>query len=239
MNNPQFFSSSTRPITPQEINEAVIIFHEILLKKDLYPRDQDLLMAARMTPPIIDMAISLHSLMDVNRFCFMRYFRRSQVDDEDGSPNFPNQSTEFFLHRCDMSTHVEEHCLFIDFGNREGSICEEVTNLSHRFDEYKEFISNTRDGFDALQEATDQMQFKTREERDFAAAYTQCSEDMENILIQLVDAFQLNFMDPRKLIQSAIGQRILNEVGSRVLKVKLERLQEYLDSEFQLTGPPR
>ena len=236
MNDPQ---SSIRPITPQEINEAVITFHEILLKKDMYLRDQELLQAARMTSPIIDMAISLHSLMDVNRSCFSRYFRRSQVDYDDGSPNFPTCSTEFFLHRCDMSTHVEELGLFIDFGNREGSICEEVTEFSHRFDEYKVFISNTRDGFDALHEATDQMAFRTEEERDLAAGYTRCSEDMENILMQLVDAFQLNFMDPRNLSRSVIGQRMLNEVGGRVLRFKLERLQQYLDSEFQLTRPPR
>ena len=60
-------------ITPEEINYAVIVFHEILLKKDLYTRDQDLIQAARITLPIIDMAISLQHLMDVNCFCFLRY----------------------------------------------------------------------------------------------------------------------------------------------------------------------
>ena len=224
-------SNRTQPslITPDEINYAVIVFHEILLKKDLYPLDQDLLQAARMTSPIIDMAISLQHLMDVNRESFLRCHSRQR---------FPTYSTEFFLHRSDMSTYVEENNLFIDFGNREGSIGEAVTEFSSRFIEYKPFIREIKQRFCQLRDATNDTQFGTKKERDFVRGYDQCRQDMEHILLQLVDAFQLNFMDPRKLIESDIGQRLLREPGTMVLRAKIDRLQEYLDTEFQIARPP-
>ena len=51
------------PITPNEISEAVVIFHEILLLKDLYlPRDKLLLKAARMTLPILELAITFFQI---------------------------------------------------------------------------------------------------------------------------------------------------------------------------------
>ena len=61
---------------------------------------------------------------------------------------------------------------------------------------------------------------------------------MEHILLQLVDAFQLNFMDPQKLIESDVGQRIFRKKGTMVLRAKVDWLQEYLDSEFQVAQPP-
>ena len=137
-----------------------------------------------------------------------------------------------------MSTHVEENNLYLDFGNREGSICKAVTEFSSRFVEYKQYISDIRQRFNQLQEVADRMEFRTKKERDFVSGYNQCSEDMEHILLQLVDAFQLNFMDPQKLIESDVGQRIFRKKGTMVLRAKVDWLQEYLDSEFQVAQPP-
>jgi hypothetical protein len=229
------------PLSPSEITEAAIIFNEINLQRELYlPRDKVLLGAARMTLPILSMAITFHSIMEHNRQCIQRYHSRIDITDalNDRTSYFPTQSTEFFLHRSDMSTYVEEHDLCLDFGNAEGSLGEEVSLYSHRFDEYIEFINDIKLGYTSLCEKTSSMKFVTEEEKEWALQYVQCCRDMELIIQQLVDGFQLNFMDPCKLLNSAFGVSLFNERGSILVRRKLDRLQEHLDYELSIALPP-
>jgi hypothetical protein len=82
------------------------------------------------------------------------------------------------------------------------------------------------------------MEFVTQEEKDWALQYVQCCRDMELIIQQLVDCFQLNFMDPRKLLNSAFGISLFNERGSIVTRRKIDRLQDHLDYELSIAAPP-
>ena len=229
------------PITPSEITDAAIIFHEINLQRALYlPRDKVLLGAARMSLPILSMAITFHSIMEHNRQCISRYHSQIDITDalNDRTSYFPTEATDFFLHRSDMSIYVEEYDLCLDFGNVEGSLGEEVSLYSHRFDEYIDFINNINVGYNSLCEKTCSMEFVTEEEKEWALQYVQCCRDMELIIQQLVDCFQLNFMDPCKLLNSAFGVSLFNERGSVLVRRKLDRLQEHLEYELSIAAPP-
>ena len=231
------------PITPNEISEAVVIFHEILLLKDLYlPRDKLLLKAARMTLPILELAITFFQIMDRNRTCFSSYHSRYPVivENHDSHNYYPTHTEEFFLHRFDMSIYVEEHHLNLDFGNLEGSVCKEINEYSHRFDEYLPYVERIKVGYDALSEIIDPLspkqpiKFELKKERDWALQYVQCCKDMEVIILQLVDGFQLNFTDALNLPNSSLGREIFQESGTVGLQLKLRSLKEHLDEEIDV-----
>ena len=83
--------------------------------------------------------------------------------------NLTNSHTEeILLHRNDMSTEVVENERFLDFGNLEGSLVAEVSEYSHRFNEYSVPIKNVRDGYIALGKFVanpDPTSFKSEEEK--------------------------------------------------------------------------
>lgn len=243
MNNHADITQHTQyiPITPFDIEGAVHLFYGLIQKEELY-RTNQLLIPIRMTYPIVDMAISLHSIMDDNRTCFSAYFERINSESTDNhpiSPNYPTTTDERYLHRSDMSIYAEEHGLLLDYGNREGSLCEEITQYSHVFDEYMPHIKRIEYGYKALREITkplppnthQPMKFDNVNDQKWALSYVNVCHDLEDIIKPLLDKVLLNFSDPRSFLTSRTGQSVFDEPGTLLLKLKLERLKEYLDEE--------
>ncbi len=214
-------------ITPDDIRCAIeelraLCLHTVANK---VPEDYHLLIMARMTEPILSMALDLHVIMVKNRECW----KCSGEGDDSGNDRAESLRIELLLHRSDMSTHVVENELHIEFGNVEGSMAEEVRNYSHRFDGYRSFISDLREGYMALAEEI------KRKGRDFATPYVNYLSSMDLVASTLVDDFLLRFTDPGDSLDSSVGRRILQECGigrRRVLQLKMERLRQYVASEY-------
>ena len=232
------------PITPDEITDAVISFHQLLLEKYLYlPRDKELLEAARMTPVLIRLSLDLYSILQMNRDSFSKYHDQNPhiTRDHDINGYFPDYETDFYLHRSDMSIYIEEHELWLDFGNRDGTQGEEVTRYSHRFDEYLPIVERVKDGYEALIQKIKpdspkyKMTFTSDEENKWAFQYVQCCRDMELVAMQLVDGLQLHFTDAVTFRNSRLGREILNERGSILLERKLTELEAIQAEELSLT----
>ena len=221
-------------MTPTDIGSAIEELGALSLHvvSNMVPNDYDLLMLARMTEPILNIAMDLHDVMAANKECCTIIRRLTGEETDRCNDREEALRDERYLHRCDMSTHIVENGLQIEFGSVEGSIGEEVRSYTHRFDIYRSFISDLRGGYKALVE-----EMGKNNSRSFAAPYADCCSSMDSVASGLVDDFLLRFADPGKSLHSDIGRRILQECGSgsrHVLRLKMERLQQYVESEYAI-----
>lgn len=203
-----------------------IISHNVL-------RDNQLCEIARMTLPIINISQNLFDIMEANSICYKAFQEWAY---NTNAHNLTNSHTEeILLHRNDMSTEVVENNLFLDFENLEGSLAAEVSEYSHRFDEYSLPIKNVRDGYIALTKFVakpDPIFFSSdAEKKDLALCYIDKFEAMHSILSVLVESFQLHFSDPVKFMNSPSAQSTITQ---HPLALKIHRLQEFLAEQFDI-----
>ena len=214
-------------VTPGEVRSAIEELNALSLHtvSNEVPKDNALLMLARMTEPIMSMALDMYDIMAKNEECIAIFQGRMTGDDVFDAGDSLHE--ELLLHRQDMTTYIVENKLWIEFGCVEGSLrAREVACYSRRFEGYRAFIRDLRVGYIALAKEIKQK------EQCFAMAYMDCCNSMDFVASSLVDDFLLRFADPEDSVKSDIGQGILRELGGdHVLRLKLDRLQRYVESE--------
>ena len=137
-------------LTPSEIGSAIGELNALMLHTvaNKVTEDYQMLLFARMTEPILSIALDLYDIMKKNKECSIIFHEWVTDDERIDTSNYAHGRT--LLHRSDMTKNLVKYELHIDFGSVEG-YAKEIATYSHRFDGYRSLIRSLRDGYVELE----------------------------------------------------------------------------------------
>ena len=227
-------------LTPIEIGSAIGELNALMLNAvgNKVTEDNQLLLFARMSEPILRMTLDLYDIMINNKECCIIF--NGWMTDEERIDTEKSEHEETLLHRNDISKLMVKHYLAVDFENVEG-YAKEIVSYSHRFDEYTSLIQKLRDGYVELVKyiQPETIAFGTNVgERRYAALYVDCCRSMDGVASNLVDIFLLRFTDPADSIKSILGRRIWHHHKNHPLLKDIKGLRGYVGWEGSIAADP-